>query len=138
MTDKKIQCFLVEDDVDDQEIFSMVLNKISPDIECRIAGNGVEAIELLATDQAYRPAYMFMDVNMPKMNGYECLKRINETDRLSDCRVYMYSTTSDKTVIEKYKALGIADFIVKPAKVQELKNILSEVFNSSDSNRNND
>jgi CheY-like chemotaxis protein len=70
-----MQCLLVDDDLDDQEIFLMTLEKINKNIKCLTANNGVEALSLL-TQNSFVPDYIFLDVNMPKMNGIECLRSI--------------------------------------------------------------
>lgn len=126
--EKKIQCLLVEDDIDDQEIFTMCLRKIDKNIECRISNNGVEAITLLNSNDSYIPDFIFMDVNMPKMNGIECLKKVKEMERLKKAKVFMYSTTSEKSVLSQSKELGADEFIVKPAKAQILKEKLATIF----------
>jgi CheY-like chemotaxis protein len=125
---KKIQCLLVEDDLDDQEIFQMCLKKISPDIECSVSNNGVDALAMLEKIGSYTPDYIFMDVNMPKMNGIECLTRIKKISRLNDSKIFMYSTTSEKSVLTQTKDLGAHEFIVKPAKTKDLKDKLASIF----------
>jgi CheY-like chemotaxis protein len=122
-----MQCLLVDDDLDDQEIFLMTLEKINKNIKCLTANNGVEALSLL-TQNSFVPDYIFLDVNMPKMNGIECLRSIKNIERLNDCKIFMYSTTSETSVLEKSKKLGATDFIVKPASPALLKETLSEIL----------
>jgi CheY-like chemotaxis protein len=122
-----MQCLLVDDDLDDQEIFLMTLEKINKNIKCLTANDGVEALSLL-TQNSFVPDYIFLDVNMPKMNGIECLRSIKNIERLNDCKIFMYSTTSETSVLEKSKKLGATDFIVKPASPALLKETLSEIL----------
>jgi CheY-like chemotaxis protein len=96
---KEIQsCLLIDDDPDDQEIFLMCIGKISEPVNCITANSGVDAIEMLQSHTQYTPNYIFLDVNMPKMNGIECLKNIKKIDRLKHTKIYMYSTTSEGAV----------------------------------------
>jgi CheY-like chemotaxis protein len=125
---KITSCFLVEDDLDDQEIFLMCLRKISPDVVFRVANDGEEAIELLHTESGYTPDIIFIDVNMPRMNGVECLRQIKQMERMNDTRVFMYSTTSEQSVLARTKELGADEFIVKPTKTNDLKEKLSKIF----------
>jgi len=122
------KCLIIDDDQDDQEIFLMCLRKIDKDIECTTANNGVEAIALLMSDGGYTPDYIFIDLNMPKMNGIDCLKLIKNIGRLEYSRIFMYSTTSEKSVLAQTMHLGANDFIIKPSKTAELKEKLSKIF----------
>jgi len=124
------QCLLVDDDLDDQEVFLMTLEKINKNITCLTANNGVEALSLLTAQDSFVPDYIFLDVNMPKMNGIECLKNIKSIAHLRNCKVFMYSTTSETSVLEKSKTLGATDFIVKPVSPAVLKETLSEILNN--------
>ena len=120
-------CFLIEDDVDDQEIFCMALEAIDRTIICSFANNGYDAIEKLKSDTTFNPDCIVIDVNMPKMNGIECLKMIKKMPRLSETRIVMYSTSEDQGIIDKCKDLGANDFIVKPSSLDSLINILSKL-----------
>lgn len=117
---------VVDDDQDDQEIFTISTNKVDPSIECVFANNGVHAMEMLS-DASFTPSCIFMDVNMPRMNGVECLEELVKIDRLKDVPVFMCSTSSDPKIIAKTKQLGAKDFIVKPSTIAEFKAILTEV-----------
>jgi CheY-like chemotaxis protein len=122
-----MQCLLVDDDLDDQEVFLMTLEKINKNILCLTANNGVEALSLL-TPGSFVPDYIFLDVNMPKMNGIECLRNIKELTHLNTCKIFMYSTTSETSVLEKSKKLGATDFIVKPSSVIVLEKTLAGIL----------
>jgi len=122
------ECLIIDDDPDDQEIFIMCIKKISKHINCTTMNNGVDAVAMLKTDTAYTPQYIFIDVNMPKINGIECLRMIKNIDRLKYAKIYMYSTTSEGATVTESKRLGANDFLVKPSKTAELKEKLSEIF----------
>lgn len=66
-------CFLVEDDDDDQEIFSLALWDLDPTIECTIASSGLEALTLLADLGRRIPDVIFLDLKMPRMCGKQFL-----------------------------------------------------------------
>jgi CheY-like chemotaxis protein len=90
--------------------------------------DGVEAVSLLKSNSDYTPDYIFIDVNMPKMNGIACLGLLKNIERLKYSKIYMYSTTSEKSAVEDSKKLGADDFIIKPSKTAELKEKLSKIF----------
>jgi len=76
------QCLFIDDDADDQEFFCDAALSIDPHITCKFASNGVEAIEQLL-DESFLPDFIFIDMNMPKMNGKETLEEIRKMDRLN-------------------------------------------------------
>ena len=122
------ECLIIDDDRDDQEIFVMCANRISPDIHCSTADDGVEAVSMLQSNKEYIPLYIFIDVNMPKMNGIECLSILKNMERLKYSKIFMYSTTSETATLERSRLLGADDFIIKPSKSAELKEKLSKIF----------
>ncbi len=129
------KCLLIEDDVDDQEIFCMAVHKIDAQIECIISKDGVQAIKLLEADQSLKPDYIFIDVNMPKMDGMECLRRIKELPQAAESIIFMFSTSSEPTFIDKSKILGANCFIVKPPALSLLTEKLEEIFKTNRATR---
>ena len=108
-------CFLIDDDLDDQEIFLMALKEVDENIHGFVASNGIEALAKLTTDRDFRPSHIFLDVNMQKMNGLQCLPEIKKLDHLKDTQVIMFSTTSEERIVKRCEELGANYFLVKPA-----------------------
>ena len=127
MSEPKV-CLIIDDDPDDQEIFEMCVKKVDNSIECRTSDSGVEAISMLISNPDFIPNYIFLDVNMPKMSGLECLKELRTIDRLKDSKIFMYSTTTENKMLIESKSLGADDFIIKPTKTSELKEKLHTIF----------
>ena len=123
-----MKCLLIDDDVDDQEVFLLVLKNVKSDIQFIVANDGVEGIKLLEKDKEIIPDYIFIDVNMPKMSGLECLQKIIGLPHLKSSKIYMYSTTSERSVLEKSKELGAIDLLVKPASVAALRDLLEKII----------
>src|SRR5215210_7683066 len=119
MTQAK-SCLLIDDDPDDQEIFLMCVKKLDKNIDCKTSDDGLEAISMLMSNEKFIPDYIFLDVNMPKMNGIECLKEIRKIEKLKDTKIFMYSTTTENNMVNESKQFGADDFIVKPTKTSEL------------------
>jgi CheY-like chemotaxis protein len=122
------KCLLIDDDLDDQEIFKLCVEAVCKDVNFMGLTESVEAIAMLTTNSGYTPDYIFLDVNMPKMNGVQCLIALKQIERLNQCKIFMYSTTSEGTLLTKSKELGADDFIVKPARTAELKEKLMKIF----------
>ena len=132
--DSIIRCFLIEDDMDDQEIFSMALGDIDKKIELTIANDGAEALEMLQAPGVVAPHYIFIDVNMPRMNGLVCLKEIKLLPHIESSDVFMFSTTSDQKLIDICLELGAREFIVKPAALKALSEKLRNVIARNSNN----
>jgi CheY-like chemotaxis protein len=123
----KKECLLIDDDQDDQEIFKMCLRRLSQDINCRVMNDGAEAYLTLSTSD-YTPDFIFLDVNMPKMNGIDCLGVLRKIERLRQTKIYMYSTSSQPKTVEISKEFGADGFIIKPARTDELKDKLAAIL----------
>jgi CheY-like chemotaxis protein len=123
-------CFLIDDDSDDQEIFSLALEKIDPTFTCIAANSGFEALQKLSDKTISVPDYIFLDLNMPRMNGKECLKEIRKFDHLKKVPVVIYSTSSMKYDIAETTKLGATAFIVKPFSMADLIDELNRFFES--------
>lgn len=121
-------CLLVDDDEDDKEIFCLALKKIDPSIDCITASDGREALSIL-DDGSFIPDYIFLDLNMPRMDGKECLKEIRKQNRLDKVPVIIFTTSSAERDKEETKKLGANSFITKPPLVSTLADLLLKLFN---------
>ncbi len=123
-----IQCFLIDDDVDDQEIFYLALKEVNSSVHCVYASDATKALDKLKNDLDFLPQCIFVDMNMPRIDGKQCLLNIKEIDRLKDVPIFMYSTYADAKTIAEVKQLGATDFIVKPTSIPLLVQVLTELF----------
>jgi len=125
---KNIICFLIDDDADDQEIFSMALEDTGHPATCVCAGNGYEALQKLQNEETPVPDFIFLDLNMPLMSGKECLIELKKIDRLHHVPVIIFSTSSLEKDMTETKALGARSFLVKSPRISELTGQLASVF----------
>lgn len=120
-------CLIVDDDVDDQEIFSLAMNDIGKDYHCIFINNAIEALEKLK-DGSILPHYIFLDLNMPRMHGLQCLEHLREMPSLAQIPIAIYSTSAEQLYIDKTRALGAAAFITKPPTLPMLSRALDDFF----------
>jgi CheY-like chemotaxis protein len=120
--------FLVDDDVDDHEIFKSALAQVDESIHLIIAGNGKEALQMLAA-QEHLPDYIFLDLNMPRMGGIQFLTEIKKSETLHNIPVIVYSTSSHPDDKGKAMDAGATKFFTKPAKFTELCDLLQSLLN---------
>jgi CheY-like chemotaxis protein len=118
---------VVDDDIDDLLFFRDALAEIDPEIRCVTANNGIEALRQLDNLQV-RPDYIFLDLNMPKMNGKQCLMHIKNSPLFQSIPVIIYSTSRLQDDMDEVRALGAAAFLVKPNKFQQLKMEIADIL----------
>lgn len=123
---------LTDDDRDDREMFSEALASIAPDIVYRWAEDGRQALQLLSSND--KPDILFLDINMPVMNGWELLHNLKKDNNYNDIPVIIYSTSSEQRDKEIAKDLGALCFVTKPDNFRLMKSILKVVVESLDKN----
>lgn len=119
--------FIVDDDSDDQDLFIEAVNEVDSTIECVSASNCEEALDLLKNRKISLPDMIFLDLNMPRLNGKQCLVELKREAHLRHIPVIIYSTSSEKRDIEETSRLGAAHFLTKPNKFEELCKALTFV-----------
>jgi CheY-like chemotaxis protein len=124
---------IVDDDSEDCELFREAIAEIDSSIQCYAAQDGRDALHQMNHELVVLPDYIFLDINMPVMNGRECLIEIKKNTRLRQIPVIMYSTTSDTTEIKGFYELGAHDFLIKPANFKMLVEALGSIIVSSKS-----
>jgi CheY-like chemotaxis protein len=129
MSQKRITCLLIDDDAEDQEIFSHALAHLNLNVDCVTANDGIHAIDKIKSDPDFNPFFIFIDVNMPKMSGIECLAEIKKISRFKNVPVYLYSTYVDSRTLNSAKDKGAVDVLVKANSMSELKQTLSMILN---------
>lgn len=117
---------LVEDDYDDQVFFVDALHKIHPDIVCDVAYNGLHALQKLTLNANYD--LIFMDLNMPLMDGFECLKELKQDVQLKHIPVIILTTSKNEDDIIRAKKLGAIMYVVKPSSFDALFEQVKRVF----------
>ena len=123
------QCFFIDDDEDDRDFFCTAITEIDAGLKCFFAKDGLDAINKLKNDLSLLPDFIFIDMNMPLMDGKECLQAIKKIDRLKQIPVYIYSTAGSPKIVEEVLAAGAEDFLLKPSNMAGLISMLREIVN---------
>lgn len=114
----KIQSILLaDDDNDDQLLFEEALHRVDATVSCLTACDGVDLLEKL-TAGIPSPDLLFLDVNMPRMNGIDCLKQLSENSQFSQIPIIMYSTSSFYR--DECLKRGASGYMEKPSDFQQL------------------
>ena len=120
MDSHSIKILLVDDDEDDMQLFLQALKVIDRSIKLTYADDGVTALKLLFNREIPLPDYIFLDLNMHRMNGKECLAEIKSTTYLAHIPVIICTTSKRESDVQKTKDLGASGFFTKPANFEEL------------------
>jgi CheY-like chemotaxis protein len=114
MLQKLVNILLVEDDEVDVMNVKRAFTKNNIQNELFVAGNGVEALDMLRSSIVPLPRIIILDINMPKMNGIEFLKVLREDESLKNISVFVMTTSNeDSDKINAYN-LNVAGYILKP------------------------
>lgn len=117
---------LADDDADDRELFEEALADIHPDAVLTTAQDGEELMFILKN--YHKPDLLFLDLNMPRKNGKECLHEIVKHPELKKIPIVIFSTSVNPTDIEETFSLGAMLFFRKPNSYEELKRNVAEIF----------
>jgi len=115
--------FHIDDDDDDIDFFATAVNQLSAAVSYFSFTNAGEALQKLLTGET-PPDVIFLDLNMPVINGQEFLLRLKTIESLQDIPVIILSSSSDPYTIERLKTQGAIDFLTKPSGIKELINLL--------------
>ncbi|MEP6514446.1 MAG: response regulator [Parafilimonas sp.] len=112
---------IVDDDADDCEFFCEAVSEIDASVKCITIHSGEDALQKLRTGIKQLPDFIFLDLNMPRMNGRQCLIELKKDTRLKNIPVIIYSTSSAQKDIDETRQLGAAYFLTKPSDFQKLR-----------------
>lgn len=118
---------LADDDYDDAEMFAHVLTEIDSSIAFHHMENGLAIFEYLKDKHNRIPDVIFLDINMPQMNGWQCLAALKNDPVTQHTSVIIYSTSSHHRDKQTALELGATAFISKPSEYKSLQNILSTI-----------
>ena len=119
---------IIDDDEDDRQLFFDAVSEIDKSIRCFGASNGEEALRLLNGETITLPDFIFLDLNMPRLNGKRFLAQIKKVQALCHIPVVIYSTSRRAEDVEETKKLGAAYFLTKPALFDEIGKSIARVL----------
>ena len=120
--------YIIDDDPDDQDFLIDAIKEIDPSINCYTALNGQEGLRKLETDAIPFPSAIFLDLNMPRINGRKFLTLIKEHPRFKSIPTIIYTTSENSKEREELQLLGASDYLVKQSDFVLLKENLVKIF----------
>lgn len=128
---------LVDDDPDEHLLFQDALKELRDAPRLVYARDGQQLMQFLSDAKAELPTIIFLDLNMPRMNGFECLQEIRKSSKLNGIPVVIFSTTSQTQTIDKVYEQGANYYIRKPNTFAMLKEVIERML-EIDWNNNKD
>lgn len=130
---------LVDDDEDDRLFFQEALEDLGDPVLLKTAEHGKDALEILEVFSEMKPDAIFLDLNMPVMDGQECLKRIRANSMYDDIKIIIYSTSYNPTTAKVLASEGANHYIRKPSNYLSLIDVIKtalSVINDGVENKN--
>jgi CheY-like chemotaxis protein len=140
---KKISIVLADDDEDDRLFFKEAIEQLNLNSDLNLVENGNELMKYLEDLNSPLPDLVFLDLNMPRKGGLECLREIRTSKKLKGLTVAIYSTSSSEEDIEECFVRGANVYINKPNNFESIKTVLLKVistnyqYNTSSLNKDN-
>jgi len=127
MNVKQLTILLADDDTDDCLFFQDALEGMPISTQLTAVHDGEQLMELLNRANQL-PHILFLDLNMPRKNGFECLSEIKLNKKLKDLPVVIFSTSFEKEVVNQLYLNGAQYFIRKPSEFSQFKKIILHVL----------
>lgn len=122
--EKELTIILAEDDSADRLLFEEALQEIPAKTRLTTVSNGEELLKWLSQNKDVLPDVLFLDLNMPRKNGFAALGEIKRDHNLQDLPVFIFSTANDQERIKQVYKDAAHYYIRKPIKFRELKQLI--------------
>jgi len=125
---KHLDILLADDDIDDCIFFKNALDEILLATSLTAVHDGEQLMQLLSNESIELPDILFLDINMPRKNGFECLAEIKQSARLKTLLVVVFSTSFEQEVVNSLYESGAHYFIRKPSAFLQFKKIIQHTL----------
>lgn len=126
MENEPLHILLADDDESDRLLFKEAFAELKLDTIVRTVNDGVQLMEWLNRENIRLPHLLFLDLNMPRKNGLECLKEIKRNEKLKAISIAIYSTSGNEKDMDETFSNGANVYITKPNDFNTLKKVLEK------------
>lgn len=120
--------FIADDDSDDLILFEDALREICKDSQLTTAKDGQQLMQILDKTVPPPPDVIFLDLNMPRKNGFECLDEIKHSSKLKNIPIVIFSTSDQPEAVNRVYEQGASHFLKKPSSFPLLKKAIQQVL----------
>jgi len=124
MSLKQLNVLLADDDMDDCHFFKQALKELSSSTHLKTVHDGEALMHYLLENTEHLPHVLFLDINMPRKDGAECLYEIRHNKKLMDLPVVIFSTSNSWDAINKLFKCGAQVYVHKPSDFSQLKQVI--------------
>lgn len=123
-----LHILLIDDDEDDKELFKEAFHDITPDSVISTATSCMDLVNSVDDLHVALPDVIFLDLNMPRMDGFECLDLLKSIDPINNIPVFIYSTTVNPSQMLLTYQKGASMFFQKPATFEGIKKLIRKIL----------
>jgi len=133
---KPLNILLADDDTDDCSFFENALRDIPIATKLTIVRDGEQLMDYLSNNSEHMPDVLYLDLSMPRKNGFECLTEIKESEKLKDLIVVVFSTSFPRdmiyedNMIKLLMKIGAHDYIRKSGDLRQLKQVIHKTLSN--------
>ncbi len=124
----QMNILLADDDADDCFFFKEALAGCPQTTNLKTVPDGEQLMHLLINEKYELPDVLFLDLNMPRKNGFECLSEIKLNNKLKKLSVVIFSTSFEQEVVNQLYQNGAQYFIRKPSEFSQFKIIIQQTL----------
>lgn len=128
MISGKINILLADDDKDDCLIFKEALEELELSTQLTTVYDGEQLMQLLSKNSGELFDVLFLDLNMPRKNGFECLEELKRSEQLKSLPVIIFSTSYDQSIADQLYKNGAQHYICKPTDFSKLKKVVHQAI----------
>jgi CheY-like chemotaxis protein len=123
-----LRVLLADDDEDDRKLLRRAIENVRVDVALHNLDNGEKLMEYLSGCNGNVPDLIFLDLNMPKKNGMDCLIEIRAHKKFNNTAIAIYSTSSVEKDMDSTFSAGANIYITKPDNYETLKKIVADIL----------
>ncbi len=131
MNNEEYFILLADDDEGDRILFTEAFSELKIKTVVYTVNDGIQLMEWLNNEDNPLPHFLFLDLNMPRKNGLECLKEIRSNEKLKDMFIAIYSTSNNEKDMEDTFFYGANVYITKPSDFNVLKQLLHKALSAT-------
>ena len=123
-----IRILLADDDTDDCYFFKKALADLPLSTSLTVVNDGEQLMKHLTNETSELPDVLFLDLNMPRKNGTECLAEIKQNEKLKNLPVVIFSTSNNEAIMKALFKAGVHIYIRKPGDFGQLKAVINNAL----------
>lgn len=123
-----INILLADDDKDDCLFFKEALEELEVAAQLTLVADGQQLMHRLRSDTDRLPDVLFLDLNMPRKNGMECLAEIKQSEKLRQLPIIIFSTSYEQEIVNLLYKSGAQHYIRKPNSFTQLAAVIKQAL----------